>query len=94
VHPWSVTEIYLLFYMCMIFVPHRKHLWSSIPCYGDSVTVLYVNDVRTSQAAQDSTARYGDSFTLLFVDDVRNSQETPMCIHGLLKEYIYCFKCV
>jgi hypothetical protein len=32
-----------------MFVPHRKHLWASTDCYGDSFTFLYIDDVRTSQ---------------------------------------------
>jgi hypothetical protein len=34
--------------------------------YRDSCTVLYVDDVRTSQEAYASTACYGVSFTLFF----------------------------
>jgi hypothetical protein len=47
---------------------------------GDSFTLLYVDDVRTSQEAHlwASTASYGDSFTLLYVDDVRTSQEAHL----------------
>jgi hypothetical protein len=62
----------------MMLVPHSKHLWASTPCYGDSFTLLYVDDVRTSQETRiwASTPYYGDSFTLLYVDDVRTSQET------------------
>jgi hypothetical protein len=41
--------IALLFYMQTMFVPHRKHLWASTACYGHSFTLLYVDDVRTSQ---------------------------------------------
>jgi hypothetical protein len=37
--------------------------------------LLYVDDVRTSQQAQTSTACYGDGFTCSYVDDVRTSQE-------------------
>jgi hypothetical protein len=43
-----VTGIALLF-MCMLFVPHRKHVRVSTACYRDSFTFLYVDDVRTSQ---------------------------------------------
>jgi hypothetical protein len=45
--------------------------------YEDSLTVLYVDDVRTSQVTRlwASTASYGDRFTVLYVDDVRTSQE-------------------
>jgi hypothetical protein len=44
-------------------------------CYGDSFTLLYVDDVRTSQEACITTVCYGDSFTLLYVYGVRTSQE-------------------
>jgi hypothetical protein len=36
-------------YMQMMFVPRRKHLWTSMACYWDSFTILYVDDVRTSK---------------------------------------------
>jgi hypothetical protein len=43
----------------------------------DSITFLYVDDIRTSQEThlRASTACCGDSFTFLYVDDVRISQE-------------------
>jgi hypothetical protein len=41
-------------------------------CYGDSFTIVFVDDVRTSQ----ETSCYGDSFTSVYVDGVRTSQET------------------
>jgi hypothetical protein len=49
-------------------------------CYGNSFTVLYVDDVHTSQETclWASTAFYGDSFDFLYVDDVRTSQETHL----------------
>jgi hypothetical protein len=47
--PLPVTGMALLFYVYLMFVPHRKHLWPSTACYGDSFTVLCVYDVRTSQ---------------------------------------------
>jgi hypothetical protein len=53
--PRSLKVIALLFYMYMMFVPHRKHM-SPQPVNGDSFTVLYVDDVRTSQEAHASTA--------------------------------------
>jgi hypothetical protein len=46
--PRSVTEIALPSYMYMMLVPHKKHLWASTACYGDSFTFLYVDHVRTS----------------------------------------------
>jgi hypothetical protein len=58
-----------------MFVPHRKHLWAPTACNKDSFTVLYVDDICTSQEAQASTACTGDSFNVLYVDDVRTSQE-------------------
>jgi hypothetical protein len=51
-------------------------LWASTACYGDSFTILYVVDVRTSQQTHASTVSYGDNFTFLYVDDVRTPQET------------------
>jgi hypothetical protein len=57
---------------------HLTTLWTSTACYGDSLTLLYVDDVRASQETQvrPSTACYWDSCTLLYVDDVRTTQET------------------
>jgi hypothetical protein len=49
----------------MMFVPHWKHS-PPLPGNGDSFTVLYVDDVRTSLEAHSSTACYGDSFTFYF----------------------------
>jgi hypothetical protein len=46
----------------MMFVHHWKHS-PPLPGNGDSFTVLYVDNVRTSLEAQSSTACYGDSFT-------------------------------
>jgi hypothetical protein len=57
-----------------MFVPHWKHS-PPLPGNGDSFTVLYVDDVRTSLEAQSSTVCYRDSFTALYVDDVCTSQE-------------------
>jgi hypothetical protein len=50
----------------MMFVPHWKHS-PPLSATGDSFTVLYVDDVRTSQETHPraSTTCYGDSFTLL-----------------------------
>jgi hypothetical protein len=44
----------------------------------DSLSLLYVGDVRTSQetALWTSTTSYVDSFTFLYVDDVRTPKET------------------
>jgi hypothetical protein len=60
----------------MMFVPRRKHLRISEACYGYNLTLLYVDDIRTSQKTQAFTTCYGDSFTFLYVDDVRTSQQT------------------
>jgi hypothetical protein len=48
-------------------------VWASTTCYGDSFTILYVDEVRTSQETHvwASTTCYGDSFTVLYVDEVR-----------------------
>jgi hypothetical protein len=55
-------------------------------CYGDSFTLLYVEDVRTSEKTwlHASTACYVDSFTFLYLDDVGTSQETHIGLHGVL----------
>jgi hypothetical protein len=71
-----------------MFVPHRKHTYAPLwPVTGDSFTLLYVDDVRTSQKTHlwAPTACYGNSFTFLYVDDVRTSQETHTGLHGLLR---------
>jgi hypothetical protein len=47
----------------MMFVPHWEHN-PPLPGNGDSFTVLYVDDVRTSLGAHASTACYG--IALLF----------------------------
>jgi hypothetical protein len=53
----------------MMFVPHRKHEWAYMSCYGDSFTFLYADDVRTSQETRPwiSTASYGASFNFQFL---------------------------
>jgi hypothetical protein len=45
----------------MMFVPHRKH---RPPPPVTGIAFSYVDDVRTSQEAQTSTASYGDNFTV------------------------------
>jgi hypothetical protein len=47
--PLSLAEIALLIYMYMMFVPHRKHMPPL--SVGDSLTFLYVDDVRTSRGS-------------------------------------------
>jgi hypothetical protein len=83
--PRPATRRALHVYMQMMFVPHRRHLYASTACYGDSFTCLHVDDVRTSQKTHlyASTACYGDSFTCLYVDDVHTSQETFIRFYGL-----------
>jgi hypothetical protein len=73
--------------MKIMVVPHRKYLWTSTVCCGESFTFSYVEDFPTSQGTHlwASTACYEDSFTLLYVDDVLTSQETPVGLHGLLQ---------
>jgi hypothetical protein len=73
--PRPVTGMALFLYADM-FVPHRKHLRASTACYGERVTFLYIDDVRTSQEPQASTVCYRDGVTFLYVD-VRTSQEAP-----------------
>jgi hypothetical protein len=43
-----------------MFVPHRKHLWTSTACYEDSFSFPYGDDVRTSR-----------KHTLVFLRNVR-----------------------
>jgi hypothetical protein len=54
-----------------MFVLHRKH-----GLLRNLFTLLYVDDVRTSQETHlwASAPCYGDSFTLLYLDNVRTSQ--------------------
>jgi hypothetical protein len=54
----------------------------------DSLTSLCINGVCTSQGTHlwAFTAWYEDSFTILYVDRVRTSQETPVDLHGLLRD--------
>jgi hypothetical protein len=57
----------------MMFVPDRKDTYGSPqPVNGDSVTVLYVDDIHTPQETLlwTSAACYKVSFTVLYVDDV------------------------
>jgi hypothetical protein len=51
-------------------------------CYGDSFTLIYVGDIRTSQETHlwVRTACYGDSFTLIYVGNIHASQETHLCV--------------
>jgi hypothetical protein len=82
-----LTEIVLLFYVQMMFLPHGRHTYGPPqPVDRDSFTVLYAGDTRTSQEThlQASTACYGASFTFLYVDDTRTSQETPIGLHSPL----------
>jgi hypothetical protein len=53
---------------------YLKMLQTSTACYGDKFTLLYADDVGTSQETSLSTACYGDSFSLVWVDDVSTSQ--------------------
>jgi hypothetical protein len=55
-----------------MFPPHRKHANRLL---RDSFTILYVDDVRTSQEThiRAFTVCYGDSFTTSRVDDIHTS---------------------
>jgi hypothetical protein len=74
--------------MQMIFVPHRKHLSASMVSYGGSFTFLYVDDVRTSQEAQISTACYWDSCTfymqMMFIPHRKHRPSVPVTGLALL----------
>jgi hypothetical protein len=63
------------FYMYMIFVPHKKHLWASTTCYENSFTFTYVDNVRTSHKTHvwTSTDCYKNNFTFIYVDDIRTA---------------------
>jgi hypothetical protein len=77
-----LTEIASLFYMEMIFVPHRKHTYvSARPVNRDNFTFLYGDDIRTSQETYlcVCTACCRDGFTFVYSDDVLTSQETHLC---------------
>jgi hypothetical protein len=62
------------------------HVWVSTACYGDSFTILYVDDVCTSQEAWTTTVHYGDSFTFLICRRCSYlTGITSMGLHGLLR---------
>jgi hypothetical protein len=81
-------------YLCFFICRWSPYLAENVcgpqrSLYRDSFTVLYVDDVRTSQETLLAfTACYGDSFTLLYVYYVRTSQETPTGLHDLWREYL------
>jgi hypothetical protein len=60
--PRTVTEIALLF-ICIIFVPNRKHTAALTASYGDSFNLCGWSYLTINTAAP--TACYGDSFTFL-----------------------------
>jgi hypothetical protein len=81
----------------MMIVLHSKHAYGpSMACYGDSFTVLYVDDVCTSKQThlQAFTVFYRDNFTVLYVDDVCTSIEThmgrPWPVTGIALLYAEC----
>jgi hypothetical protein len=47
----------------MMFVHHSKQAFTA--CFGDSFTLVYVDDARTSQETHTSTAYYSDIFTFV-----------------------------
>jgi hypothetical protein len=51
-----------------------RNVWLKA-CYGNSITFLYVDYIRTSQETHlwVSTVCYGDSITFIYADDVRTS---------------------
>jgi hypothetical protein len=62
----------------MMFIPRRKHAYGPSRLVTDVALLFYVDDVRTSQEEQASTACYRDSFTFLYVDNVHTSQEARL----------------
>jgi hypothetical protein len=62
-----VTAIAFLFYMSMMYRPHRKHRYEPSRHVTGIALFLYVNDVRTLQETHvlSTTVCYGNSFFLL-----------------------------
>jgi hypothetical protein len=77
------------------FVPHRKHLWTSRPSYGDNVICLCIDDIRTSHTPKEraTMACYGNDFAFLYVDDVHTSQGTHVCASTACYESKFFFSC-
>jgi hypothetical protein len=79
--PWSVTGIALLFYMQMIFLPHRKHTHRPPrPVRSMSLRFWYVYNIHASEETHvsQSSACYKDSFIFLYVDGICITQETRL----------------
>jgi hypothetical protein len=57
--PRCVTEIALLLYVDDVCTSEETNVWTSMVCYGESFTFVYVDNVRTSQEAWTTTVRYG-----------------------------------
>jgi hypothetical protein len=53
--PRSMTAISLRLYVHEVRTTGETRLWGSTVCYCDSFTLLYVDDVRTSQKARPVT---------------------------------------
>jgi hypothetical protein len=60
--PQSVTGTALLFYMLMMFVPHRRHI-SPQPLTWKALLFIYVDDIRTPQETHVSIESYRESLT-------------------------------
>jgi hypothetical protein len=68
-----------------MIVPHRKHGRASKACYRDSFTLLYVDDVRTSQEIRTSLHGLLQGYIYFFIYKVLTTQETRTGLHGLLQ---------
>jgi hypothetical protein len=88
------TNIYYIFFLrsVNVHILHEPYLSDFTVGNGESFTLLYVDDVRTSQETNlwTITGCYGDSFTLTYADYVRTSQETHLSVSTVC--YGYNFK--
>jgi hypothetical protein len=72
---------------------HLTILYDYTACYGDSFTILYIDDIRASQATQVwvSTACYGNRFTFLRYAHLAHANVTSRLDTPI---YIYIYVCV
>jgi hypothetical protein len=74
----------------VLFSSHRKHIRASTACYGDSSSLVYVDDVYITQETHSPPDPVtGISLVFLYVDGVRTSQEKhpPACISCYLDRF-------
>jgi hypothetical protein len=75
----------LLFYMQMMFVPHRKHY--GLPRPVTEIALLFYMQMMFIHQENTPIGLHGllgDTYTFLYADDVRTSQKTPVGFHDLL----------